>query len=218
MLAGALAIVGLVAITRRAPPPPPRSLPVREVRAVRELAIPNVGALPKLDGELDDAIWHLAVARTGPFLNEQGAHARPYSDARIAWGHDHLILALYAGDEDIRTSGPTKDLFRVTLGTTTFEASATGELAGAPPGTRVGHDVDGTPDNPVDDDEEWVLELVIPLRSVGLDGKPGERLAFAAERCDTTRDGVRRCGATPAMTLVLATTPPSSAGRPLAPE
>ena len=111
LLVGALAIVGVVAITRRAPPPPPRSLPVREVRAVRELAIPNVGELPKLDGELDDAIWHLAVARTGPFLNEQGAHARPYSDARIAWAHDHLILALYAGDEDIRTSGPTKDLF-----------------------------------------------------------------------------------------------------------
>lgn len=179
---------------------------VQPQAAPYDLLIPRVHALPKLDGELDDALWQGPVARTGAFLNEQGVSARPYSDARIAWGEDHIILALYAGDEDIRTSGSAKDLFRVTLGATTFEISATGALVGAPAGTRVAVDQDGTLDNSSDDDEEWVVELVIPLRSLGLEGKSGERIAFAAERCDTTHDGVRRCGAVHARSLALVST------------
>lgn len=169
-----------------------------------DLEVAKVDGLPVLDGELGDAIWQGAVARTGPLLDASGAPARPYADARIAWGLDQLSIALYAADEDIRTVGRLRDEFRITLGNVTFEVSATGELRGAPVGTRVGHDHDGTLDDPSDDDEEWALELTIPLASLDLRGRLGERLPLAVERCDTTRNGVRACSTTRPVVLVLA--------------
>ncbi len=173
--------------------------------ASRELVVPNVDGAPDLDGELGDAIWRGAVARTGAFVDASGSPARPHSDARVVEARDELIVALYAADEDIRTTGPLRDVFRVTIGATTFEVSANGELRGAPPGTRLGHDLDGTPDDGADDDEEWVIELAIPLASLGLPDHAGGRAPFVVERCDTTRDGSRSCSATHA-TLVLTAT------------
>ncbi len=178
----------------------PRATPAPTIAA---LVVPDVGALPELDGELDEPLWQAPVARTGAFVDQAGAPARPYSDARVAWADGNLVVALYAGDEDIRTSGAAADAFRVTLGEATFEVTPSGELRGAPAGTRVGHDADGTLDDPSNDDEEWVIELVVPLRSLGLDGKPGERIPFTAERCDTTHDGARRCGASRRVELAL---------------
>jgi hypothetical protein len=177
----------------------PRAKPVQS----GGVSVPDVGALPKLDGELDEPLWQAPVVRTGAFVDPAGGAARPYSDARIAWANGSLVVALYAADEDIRTSGPAADVFHVTLGDTSFDVTPTGELRGAPAGTTIGHDADGTIDDPSNDDEEWVLELVVPLRSLGLEGKPGERISFSAERCDTTHDGVRRCGATRKIELVL---------------
>ena len=167
------------------------------------VVVPDVGALPELDGELDDAIWQAPVARTGAFLDAHGAPARPYSDARVAWTKGYLVVALYAADEDIRTSGEAADAFRVVLGEHAFDVTASGELRGAPAGARAGHDADGTLDDPSNDDEEWVIELVVPLASLGLEGREGEHLAFSAARCDTTHDGVRRCGAARGVDLVL---------------
>lgn len=161
--------------------------------ASRELVVPTVDGALELDGELGDALWRGDIARTGAFLDASGAPARPYSDARVVSTRGELIIALYAADEDIRTTGPLRDLFRVTVASATFEVAATGELRGAPAGTRIGHDLDGTVDDPSDDDEEWVLELAIPLAALGVRGQAGERVAFAVERCDTTRDGHRSC-------------------------
>lgn len=192
------AALALGAGASRTPPSP--GAPVSAVVAARpvipashELVVHDVDAALALDGELGDAIWHGDIARTGAFLDASGAPARPYSDARLVATRDELILALYAADEDIRTTGPLHDVFRVAVGGASFEVSATGELPGAPPGTRIGHDLDGTVDDPSDDDEEWVTEIAIPRAALGLTGLPGERIAFSVERCDTTRDGTRSC-------------------------
>lgn len=172
---------------------PVPAAPVPAVVAGHELVVPDVDGALELDGELGDAIWLGDIARTGAFLDASGAPARPYSDARVVSARGQLIVALYAADEDIRTTGPLRDVFHVTIGGATFDVSATGELRGAPPGTRIGHDLDGTVDDPSDDDEEWVTELAIPLAALGLQDRAGERVAFAVERCDTTRDGTRSC-------------------------
>jgi hypothetical protein len=59
----------------------------------------------------------------------------------------------------------------------------------------IGRDVDGTVDDPSgEDDEEWLAEIAIPLAELGLAGAPGERVRFSLERCDTMREGDRRCG------------------------
>jgi hypothetical protein len=169
------------------------------------LAIPEVEALPELGvggGEFD-AIWRGPAARTGAFVDERGEAARPHSEARLAWGSGHLILWLYAADGNVEAT----DRFRVTLGDKTFEVSPTGALSGAPFGTRVGHDVDGTVDDPTDDDEEWVLVVLVPLSGVGLTGEPGERIVFEASRCDGR--GAQRCTANVRTEVQLAGRTPS---------
>ena len=208
LVVGAALAVGVVALRGKpaaSVAPVARMAPV--ARVDHELAVPvhaGAGALV-IDGELEEPIWHGAVARTGAFLDASGAPARPYSDARLVSVGDDLVVALYAADEDIRTAGSSRDLFRVTIGATTFEVSATGELVGAPRGTRVGHDLDGTLDDASDDDEEWVIELAIPWASLDLpSGRERAHVAFEAERCDVTRDGARSCSSTRATLVGLA--------------
>src|SRR5262245_7936812 len=100
--------------------------PQKSAQPQTTLHVPHIdeAATPDLhaDGELDDPIWfHPLLARTGAFLDVRrngygtGQMARPYSDARMAWGREQLYLALYAADEDIRTAGPNADSFRVTF-------------------------------------------------------------------------------------------------------
>ena len=48
---------------------------------------------------------------------------------------------------------------------------------------------------PEESDEEWVIEMAIPFESLGLEGRPGERLGLSMHRCDTTKTGERVCGA-----------------------
>ena len=48
---------------------------------------------------------------------------------------------------------------------------------------------EGTIDDAEDDDEEWVVELAIPLPRVGR-----SPLAVKASRCDVPKDGIERCG------------------------
>jgi hypothetical protein len=65
-------------------------------------------------------------------------------------------------------------------------------------GIKVGVDRDGTLNDPKDEDEEWVVEAALPLRSLGLAPKAGSlaRVLVDISRCDTpkrTKD--KRCGA-----------------------
>ncbi len=148
---------------------------------VSHLVIPQVAAPISIDGELDEVAWH-SPARTGPFTDATGAIAAPYSEARFLRDDRNVYLALYAGDEDIRST----DAFVVELssprGHVTLRFSPKG------PGT----DVDGTVDMPADDDEEWLVEAAIPLAKIPFG--PDGTVTASVSRCDVTKDHVRRCG------------------------
>jgi hypothetical protein len=191
-----------------------------------ELRVPHrVGAIA-IDGELEDSAWRTARS-TRAFVDPNGEPARPHSEARFLWDENDLYVLLYAADEDIQAThtGPDDavwedDAFHLLFDNgedeIAIDLSARGVVAdakrkvgttnadGARPfdyawtsGARVATDVDGTYGDPSDDDEEWVLEVVIPLASLGVTGAAGARLAVTARRCDTPKSGARTCGAFP---------------------
>ncbi|MCK6549976.1 carbohydrate-binding family 9-like protein [Myxococcota bacterium] len=186
------------------------------------LVVPRPDAPIVVDGKLKDPSWRRA-ARTGPFVDEHGAIARPYSEARFLVDGDVLYVGLYAADEDIRaakreTDEPVwrDDAFtlaivvdareRYVLDVNARGALADGhELAGVggaatidrrwSSGMKVAVDADGTLDDPSDDDEEWIVEAALPLASIGVRAGAPRTLVVALARCDTPKDGTRRCGA-----------------------
>ena len=56
-------------------------------------------------------------------------------------------------------------------------------------------DLDGTLNKLGDFDEEWNIQLAIPLRSLEASASAGTRLEFALNRCEIAFDGQRSCGA-----------------------
>jgi len=151
--------------------------------------------------------------------------ARPHSEAKVAWGDGYLYVELYAADQDIRaghevadgpvwesdsfhlvfSDGATEHSFDLSpLGTLTDGERRVGPRApgAARPfdyrwnsGAHVSHEIDGTPNHPEDEDEEWVIEMAIPFEALGLTGAKGEHIDLSMRRCDTTKTGERSCGA-----------------------
>jgi hypothetical protein len=223
LLAAALAVPALLGCrgaSRSSGAPAPTATAPAALRGPA-LVVPHTRGPIKPDGELEEDDWPEA-ARTGPFLDEQGAPARPYSDARFLWDADHLYLVLYAADDDIRAAikehdGPvwTDDAFKLEIqpdvaGAPVYsiDVSAAGVVTDArregrgprslawESGLALGVDRDGTLNDASDEDEEWVIEAALPLQSLGLAGAPGTRFTMAISRCDTPRaGGGRRCGA-----------------------
>jgi hypothetical protein len=160
--------------------------------ALVSLVLPQVGKEIRCDGELDETAWR-SPARTGPFVDAGGAPAAPYSDARLLRDDKYLYLALYAADEDVRST----DEFVVELssasGKIVLHFRAAGTLEPAIANAKVAVDLDGTLDEPSNDDEEWVVEAAVPLAAIpfGRDGSVNARIS----RCDVTKDHVKRCGA-----------------------
>jgi hypothetical protein len=60
-------------------------------------------------------------------------------------------------------------------------------------GAHVSREIDGTLNDASDDDEEWALEIAIPVTAIGLKGEPGERVRFAIHRCDSPKNQDRSC-------------------------
>lgn len=151
-------------------------------------AIPRITGPIKIDGEWDEHDWSNTALR-GQFLGSDGRLSRPSSEARFLHDDKDLIVALYAGDENIQST----DAFGFTVGTLALHVTATAKVTPAVPGVRaaVGYD-EGTLDHPQDDDEEWVVELAIPLSATGL--APGVHVPVHAARCDTPKDNIQRCG------------------------
>lgn len=57
-------------------------------------------------------------------------------------------------------------------------------------------DVDGTLNRLGDNDEEWIVEMAIPFKALGLTkARPGMRVPFAVRRCEIGQDGPHACGA-----------------------
>jgi hypothetical protein len=183
------------------------------------LHVPHAPGAILLDGDTDDKGWtgNPPPARTHAFLAPNGAPARPFSEIRMVWGDGYLYLSLYAADEDIESrtadnDGPVwlDDAFRVvfTRGDTQYaiEVSPRAVVTDSvrhgdgkwdyawTAGVHVSKEADGTINDPKDKDEEWVIEMAVPLESIGLEGKPGESIGFTASRCDTLRTGGRSCG------------------------
>jgi hypothetical protein len=193
--------------------------------AVQALRVPHIKDAMKLDGELNEPVWNAVAARTGPFVDAShlgGGEARPYSDARFLWDDENLYMGLYAADQDIRATvtahdGPVwiDDSFNLhftpegpSSPTYAFDISASGVVtdvkraAGSKDdpswesGIKVGVDRDGTLNDTHDDDEEWVIEAAVPLRSMGLAPKAGTRFFLDISRCDTPKGAKeKRCGA-----------------------
>lgn len=187
------------------------------VPAAIELHVPHATGPIALDGDMDDPGWQGTIARTQAFVDRSGTPARPYSDARFVWGDGHLYVALYAADEDIRATRTEPDaplwlddafhlVFERAGERVAFDVSPLGTLTdarsvgGGPldftwqSDAHVSHELDGTPNKPDDDDEEWVLEMAIPFESLGLTGEKGERIGVSVRRCDTPKGGRRVCG------------------------
>jgi hypothetical protein len=182
--------------------------------------VPHVRGTITLDGDTDDSGWRGPTLRTGGFVGQDGvATVHPHSEARIVWGDGFLYMNLYAADEDIRAtgSGPDslaegEDYFHLIFTDATTERVLDVNPLGfvtdgiRPRGTsqapdrswdshtHVSHELDGTPNLPTDNDEEWVLEMAVPLESLGLSGKAGEQIGLSMHRCDTTHKGQRVCG------------------------
>ena len=182
------------------------------------LRVPHLRGSIFLDGDTDDPGWTAppGPARTGPFVQPNGAPSRPYSDARLVWGDGHLYIALYAADADIRSrtdqsDGPVwlGDSFRLVFSRDeveyAIEVSPKGVVTDAirkpggefdyawNSGAHVSHDQDGTPNDSTDTDEEWVIEMAVPLESLGMPGERGDRVGFGVRRCDTRQNASRIC-------------------------
>jgi hypothetical protein len=151
------------------------------------LVIPRTSGVLKIDGEMGEADWNNRSLRHA-FTTPTGEQARPFSEVR--WLHDdtHLYLGLYAADENIQTA----DFFDVHIGELALRIDATGKITPPLPGATAGLDRDGTLDDSSNDDEEWVLEVVIPLSATHLSTTMAKPVS--ASRCDTPKDGVTRCG------------------------
>ena len=169
-------------------------------RAARErgdlvLHVPHRGGAITIDGETADPGWILqpVPARTGEFVLENGKPARPHSNARLVWDEEYLYLAVLASDEDIRSDDGMRFAFSQGDTEQAIDVSPKGAVTGSIRDVRAVGDVDGIMDNPKGFDEEWNLEIAIPLASLGMKGQRGESVGMALSRCDTPKDGVRVC-------------------------
>ena len=169
------------------------ALPVRPDEAV--VLVPHLQGVITLDGDVDDSGWLGPLAHSGPFVGTNGDIAHPFSQASITWGDGVLYVSLYAADEDIRVAAENEadvwkdDSFHVVFddgkNERIFDVSAKGKIADAtrpsrfavpgdrPPanlawesGAHASAEMDGTANQPSDDDEEWVIEMAIPLSSL----------------------------------------------------
>lgn len=182
------------------------------------LRAPRVTTPIAIDGEVLEPTWRDGLGSTGVFPSVDG---RPMNDssAQIAWDETNLYVLLYAADANITATiktpdAPlwTEDSFRLAFNVPgesrarVLSVSPLGTLSDAyesggatdpswQSGVRLAHDADGTLNFPGDDDEEWIIEMAIPLASLGVTGGVGERIGFSVRRCDAPRGEAKRCGA-----------------------
>ncbi|HLK39397.1 MAG TPA: hypothetical protein VKU41_21710 [Polyangiaceae bacterium] len=169
------------------------------------LAVPSAAARVDVDGDANDPAWtgSPGPARTGPFAAASGAPAVPHTEARFVWAREGLYVLLYAADDDVHARHDGVDSFRLsfTRGGDEFsiDVSAAGErterrrrsdgaLDGAwQSGARIASEVEGTVDDPGDEDEEWVVEMAVPFATLGMRGERGEAVGLSVSRHEVAR-------------------------------
>jgi hypothetical protein len=206
-----------------APPPAPAPAPAPARPQTPALAVPRIHGPLKIDAELDGKkAWEAEAGDTQNFKDDAGAGMVPYTEAKARWGDGKLYLLLYAGDLDLQGTvrkhdGPVErdDAFRLELGAgdevRTLSVSVLGTVADAlcrrtPTGracdstweshAQVAVDRDGTLNKIGDNDEEWVVEMAIPMTALGLPhAGPGTRVPLAIRRCEVGHGyGRQHCG------------------------
>jgi hypothetical protein len=115
--------------------------------------------------------------------------SRPSSEIRLLHDDTKLYLGLYAADDNIQSS----DAFDVEIGARKWKVSALGTIEPPIDGAEIAFDRDGTLDDPANNDEEWVIEMSVPLTATGLQSAAGT--SVRSSRCDTPKNQPTRCAA-----------------------
>jgi hypothetical protein len=155
---------------------PPVSAPTT---ASLVMTVPRAKVPIKIDGELEDEAWP-ASARTEPFEDAQGLRV-PHANLSFTADDESLYIVVYVADQDLRSEGD-----QVTLTVGSLKLLLTPKKQTVPEGVTVGTDVDGTIDDPSDDDEEWISEIAIPWRLLG-----SKRVTVRALRVDAGKTQTR---------------------------
>lgn len=132
--------------------------------------------------------WATTYSLTIQLRGSDGDFSRPYSEVRFLHDDSNLYAALYAADTNVTSD----DAFDLDVGTFHERLFANGKVAPPSPDLKLSVNVDGTLDKPSSKDEEWRIEVAIPLAQTGL--AVGTQVDTHVGRCDTMKDGSRLCG------------------------
>lgn len=199
-------------------PPTPPGRPPTPVLHVPRTSKPIVPS-----GQFRIDTWRSAV-NTHTLLDADGRGAVPVSEARFLWGQGQLYLRFYAGDLDLQAKAKAHDgeVWKDDAFSLSFfpggerklvlMVSVTGVVAdGDCPvdavdlsdprcslkwdsGAAVAVDADGTLNHVGDRDEEWNVEVALPLKAIGVPDKPGTVVPFALRRREVAYDGPKAIG------------------------
>jgi hypothetical protein len=186
------------------------------------LHVPHVGAPIRINAETaGKTAWNADAGVTRNFKDGAGRGMVPFTEAKVRWGDGVLYLLLYAGDLDLeghirRRDGAVEsdDAFHLEFGrgneVRVISVSVLGTVADAlcttsgagrrcdsswQAGARVAVDRDGTLNKIGDNDEEWVIEMAVPLARLGFKrGEAGLRIPFSIRRCEIGHEGRHACG------------------------
>jgi hypothetical protein len=199
-----------------------RAEPGAPALAVPTIHVPRAPGPIAITAETEGKpVWDGDEGNTGNLKDGAGKGMVPYTQAKVRWGDGNLYFMLYAGDLDLEgkvtepdTPLEGDDSFRLELGSDqemrVVAVSLRGSLydaicsrsSGTPAcdtawksGAKVAVDADGTLNQIGDNDEEWVVEMSMPLAALGVTGAaPGVRIPFSVRRCEVGHDGVHGCG------------------------
>jgi hypothetical protein len=156
--------------------------------APQPLEIPATTMPIHVDGEWNEHDWSGHSLR-GQFLGDDHQLSRPSSEVRLLRDERFLYVGLYAADDDIRST----DAFEVAIAGHKWSISALGVVTPPIEGAAIGVDRDGSVDDASNNDEEWLIELAIPIAATGLE--PGKAVLLTASRCDVPKHQAKRCSA-----------------------
>jgi hypothetical protein len=182
------------------------------------LLVPHVDEPVEIDAELEGKrLWEADVGATGNFKDAAGHGMVPYTEAKARWGAGKLYLMLYAGDLDLEGTVRQRDgalsqddAFRLEFGdrddARVIWVSVLGTVADArcrngacdarwDSHAQVAVDRDGSLNKIGDNDEEWVVEMAVPVADLGFpDARPGTRIPFSVRRCEVGHGQQHGCG------------------------
>jgi hypothetical protein len=207
---------------RRAPAREASVAPPPEPAGPLTLHVPHIKGPVVIDAQLEKKkTWEADTGNTRNLKDAAGQGMVPYSEAKLRWGDGMLYLMLYAGDLDLEGAvterdGPVEkdDAFHLEFGAgkevRTVSVSVLGTVADAlctdvggnrscnkkwQSHARVAVDRDGTLNKIGDNDEEWVVEMRIPLSALGIArAGSGAHIPFSVRRCEVGHDGPHACG------------------------